>query len=57
MEKTKINSVYLEDVHMKYLALMSVIMGLNKSQLIRDMIDNDMSANKELVKEYEKILY
>jgi hypothetical protein len=35
MEKTKINSVYLEDVHMKYLALMSVIMGLNKSQLIR----------------------
>jgi hypothetical protein len=57
MEKTKNNSVYLEDVHMKYLALMSVITGLNKSQLIRDMIDNDMSANKELVKEYEKILF
>lgn len=57
MEKTKINSVYLEDVHMKYLALMSVVSGLNKSQLIREMLDRDMAENAEIVKQFEKILY
>ncbi|MGG7621954.1 hypothetical protein [Bacillus coreaensis] len=57
MEKTKQTSVHLEPIHSKYLDLMSVITGMNKSQLIRDMIDNDMSANKDIVKTYEKILF
>ncbi|WP_286231116.1 hypothetical protein [Neobacillus mesonae] len=57
MEKTKKTSVYLEPIHFKYLDLMSVITGLNKSQLIRDMIDNGMSANKEIIKTYEQLLF
>jgi hypothetical protein len=57
MEKTKNTSVYLEDVHIKYLSLMSAFTGLNKSQLIRDMVDNDMRENQEFVKTFEKILY
>jgi hypothetical protein len=57
MEKTKQTSVHLEEIHIKYLSLMSIITGLNKSQLIRDMIDNDMEQNKEIIKTYEKILY
>jgi hypothetical protein len=57
MEKTKPSCVYLEETQMRYLSLLSVITGLNKSQLLRDMIDNDMAQNEELVKTYEKILY
>jgi predicted DNA-binding protein len=57
MEKTKQTSVYLEDVHSKYLDIMSLNTGLNKSQLIRDMIDNDIEQNKDSVKKYEKILF
>jgi hypothetical protein len=57
LEKTKNTSVYLEDLHIKYLALMSAFTGLNKSQLIRDMIDNDMINNEEFVKTFEKIIY
>lgn len=57
MEKTKNTSVYLESVHIKYLALMSVLSGLNKSELIREMLDRDMAENADICKEYEKILY
>jgi len=57
MEKTKQTSVHLEDVHIKYLALMSVISGLNKSEYIRSLIDDDMLANEEICKTYENILH
>jgi hypothetical protein len=57
MDKTKQTSVHLEDVHIKYLALMSVISGLNKSQLVREMLDRDLAENAEIVKQFEKILY
>ncbi|MEW5553193.1 hypothetical protein ABGT22_25385 [Peribacillus frigoritolerans] len=57
MEKTKQTSVHLEEIHIKYLSLMSLITGLNKSQLIRDIIDNDMEQNKEIIKTYEAFLY
>jgi hypothetical protein len=57
MEKTRNTSVYLEDVHIKYLALMSVLSGLNKSEYLRTVLDDDMKANEDICKEYEKILY
>lgn len=57
MEKTKPTCVYIEEVHLRYLALMSVISGLNKSQYLRTLIDDDMEQNAEIVKQYEKILY
>lgn len=57
MEKTKQTSVHLEEVHIKYLALMSVIEGVNKSEYIRTLLDDDMLANEEICKQYEKILY
>lgn len=57
MEKTKQTSVHLEQIHIKYLDLMSVITGLNKSEIIRTLIDDDMLANKEICRTYEKILF
>ncbi|MGG1396907.1 hypothetical protein ABE288_03530 [Bacillus salipaludis] len=57
MEKTKNTSVYLEPIHIKYLALMCVISGLNKSEYIRSLLDDDMAENAEIVKQFEKILY
>lgn len=57
MEKTKQTSVHLEEIHIRYLALMSVISGLNKSEYIRSLLDDDMRENKETVKTFEKILY
>lgn len=57
MEKTRNTSVYIEEVHIKYLTLLSANTGLSKSQLIRDMLDNDMQQNEEFVKTFEKILY
>ncbi|WP_176547148.1 hypothetical protein [Bacillus sp. AFS053548] len=57
MEKTKQTSIHLEEIHIKYLSLMSVISGLNKSQYLRELLDSDMLENEEIVKTYEKILY
>lgn len=57
MEKTKASCVYLEEVQLRYLALMGVIHNLNKSEYLRTLIDDDMEENSELVKLYEKILY
>jgi hypothetical protein len=57
MEKTKNTSVYLEDVHIKYLALISVAHRLKKSEYLRALIDMDMERNEEFVKTYEKILF
>lgn len=57
MEKTRQTSVHLDPVHIKYLDLMSVITGLNKSQLIRELLDSDMEQNKEMIKPYEQILF
>lgn len=57
MEKTKKTSVYLEPIHFKYLDLMSVLTGLNKSSIIRTLLDNEMLANEEIVKKYEGLLY
>lgn len=53
MEKTKNTSVYLEEVHIRYLALMSVISGLNKSEYLRSILDDDMAENAEVVKEFQ----
>jgi hypothetical protein len=36
---------------------MSVVSGLSKSQIIREMLDRDMEENEELVKEFQKILF
>lgn len=57
MEKTKNTSVYLTDTEIKYLALMSVISGLNKSEYVRSLLEDDMLVNSEIVKQFEKILY
>ena len=57
MEKTKITSVYLEEVHIKYLTLISVANGLNKSEYIRTLIDDDMFENEDFVKQFEKIIF
>ncbi|MBU8768766.1 hypothetical protein [Cytobacillus oceanisediminis] len=57
MEKVKNSSVYLEEVHLKYLALMSIISGLNKSEYLRSLIDDDMLKNEDIVKQFEKLLY
>lgn len=57
MEKTKNTSIYLEEAHIRYLALMSIISGLNKSEYIRTLLDDDMLENAELVKEFQKLLF
>lgn len=57
LEKVKNSSVYLEEVHLKYLALMSIISGLNKSEYLRSLIDDDMLKNEDIVKQFEKLLY
>ncbi|WP_246939620.1 hypothetical protein [Bacillus pinisoli] len=57
MEKTKQTSVHLEPLHIKYLDLMSVFTGLNKSQLIRELLDSDMEQNKEKIRPYEQLLF
>lgn len=57
MEKTKNTSVYLEEVHIRYLALMCVISGLNKSEYMRSILDDDMAENAEVVKEFQKLLF
>lgn len=57
MEKTKNTSVYLEEVHTKYIALMSVMTGFNKSEYIRYLIEEDMLENEEIVVEFEKLLF
>lgn len=57
MEKTKQTCVYLEEVHINYLKIESIRTGLSMSQLLRDMVDNDMLANETTVKNYETIIY
>ena len=57
MEKTKQRSIHLEEIHIKYLSLMAVIHNMTKSEYIRSLLDDDMSVNEEIVKQFEKILY
>jgi hypothetical protein len=56
MEKTKQTCVYLEAIHFEYLAMMQYLTGLNRSQIIRDALDNEISQNQEVIKEF-KVLY
>lgn len=57
MEKTKNTSVYLEEVHIKYLALISIANCMTKSQYIRALIEDDIEQNEEFVKEFEKFIF
>lgn len=57
MGSTKNTSVYLENDQINYLALMSIISGLNKSQYIRQLLDEDMLENEEIVRAFENILF
>jgi hypothetical protein len=55
--ETKNTSVYLEPNQIRYLALISVVNKLNKSEYLRAIIDDDMTKNEEFVKTYEKIIF
>jgi hypothetical protein len=55
--KTKNTSIYLDPSQIRYLKLLSMIEGMTMSQLIREMLDRDMQANKEICKQHEQILF
>lgn len=56
-EKSKATCVHLEEVHLRYLALMAILSGLNKSQYLRTLVDDDMNENSEICKQYSQILF
>ena len=57
MEKTKHVSVYLEDCQIRYLKLQAMLNNLNVSEYLRSILDEEMEANSDLCKQYEKILF
>jgi predicted CopG family antitoxin len=55
--ETRNTSIYLEPSQIRYLKLLSMIGNMSMSELIREMLDRDMQANKEICKQHEKILF
>lgn len=57
MEKTKNMSVYLEESQIRYLKLVSMMHGLNSSEYLRTLIDDDMCENEEICRQFETIIF
>lgn len=57
MKNTKLTSAYLEECHLKYLALTCTHKRITKSEFLRKLIEHDMEHNQEFVKQYEKIIF